>query len=287
MMCCKGKWVGGLAALAVLLVGLGVLSGTDAGRWLTGTAWVQVGKVWDWGTKQVSLEDELKRIENEVQNLNKDIADQYDKNATFQAGIEKVEKDVVVRHKAVEEQWRVIKVLQTAIEDAKVRELKTVSFEGKTSDLGLARKELTDRWDAFKRAKAALDQKEAELKEKKATLDAMNENMAAMIQAKDDYKLKLDELQTKLAAAQAAQARAEMQGKAVDETWKSRQAHIQDSMEKVAGQIDVMTKKAQEYGKLLTDRKADTGAGQAVHNDIADEEIRKYEDGLNKLTTSK
>src|SRR5262245_23429985 len=282
-MCCSKKWVGGLAALAVILVGLGVLSGTDAGRWVTGTAWVQVQKVWDWSYKQVLPEDELKRIGNEVENLNKDIAVQFDKIYEYQFAIEKVEKDVVIRNKAVEEQWRIIKALQTSIEEAKAHETSFVVFEGKKSDLPVARKELTDRWDTFKRAKAALETKTAELTERKATLDAMKENMDAMVKAKEDYRLKLDELQTKLEKVRTEQARQQEAAGKVDDNWKNRQTHIQESMEKIAGQIDVMSKKAQEYGKMVADKKSDTGAGQAVKNDITEEEIRKYEDGLNKL----
>lgn len=280
-MCCKTKWFGGLAALAGLLVAIGVLSGTESGRWLTGTAWVQVQKVWKWGESQVSPEDELARIANEVDNLNKDIAVQFDKIVQQERAVEKVAKDVDTRNKAVAEQWRVITVLKTAVEEAKSSEKDFVVFEGNKSDLAKARKELTERWEVFKRAKNGLDLKEAELKEKKETLAAMNDNMNDMAKAKDDYALKVDELKTRLETARQAQAKAD--APAVNDGWKNRQTHIQDSLDKIGDQIESMTRLAQERAKQVK-TKVDTGAAQTVKNDITEDEISKYEEALKQVT---
>ena len=283
-MCCKTKWVGGLAALAGLLVTIGVLSSTETGRWLTGTAWVQVQKVWDWGQNQVSPEDELKRIANEIENLNKDIAVQFDKQVQQERAIEKVAKDVETRQKASNEQWQIITALKKAVEDAKNSEQTQVSFEGKKSDIFTARKELTERWEAFKRTKSGLELKEAELKEKKETLVAMNENMSDMVKAKDDYALKVDELKTKLEAAHAAQARGD--NHAINDAWKNRQTHIQDSLDRIGDQIESMNRLAQERAKFVK-TKADTGAAQTVKNDSTEKEIREFEEELKNLNVNK
>jgi chromosome segregation ATPase len=283
-MCCKTKWFGGLAALAGLLVTIGVLSGTETGRWLAGTAWVQVGKIWDWGQNQVSPEDELKRIANEVENLNKDIAVQFDKIVQQERSIDKVAKDVETRQKASNEQWQVITKLKNAVEDAKASEQTFVVFEGKKSDVAVARKELTERWDAFKRTKHGLELKEAELKEKKETLAAMNDNMNEMAKAKDDYALKVDALKTQLETARQAQAKAD--APALNEGWKTRQTHIQDSLDRIGDQITSMNRMAEQRAQQVK-TKADTGAAQTVKNDSTEKEIREFEEGLKNLNINK
>jgi len=283
-MCCKTKWFGGLAALAGLLVTVGVLSSTETGRWLTGLGWVQLQSVWNWGHDQVPPDVELKRIANEVENLNKDIALQFDRQVQQERAIEKVAKDVEARTKAANEQYKVVSLLKKAVEEAKSSEQNYVVFEGKKSDVAVARKELTERWEAFKRTKNGLDLKEAELKEKKETLAAMNENMNDMVKAKDDYALKVDELKTKLESAIAAQTRGDAH--AVNDGWKNRQTHIQDSIDRIGDQIETMNRMAQQRAKDIK-VKAETGAAQTVKNDTTEKEIRDFEEGLKSLNVNK
>lgn len=282
-MCCKSKWVGGLVALAGLLVTVGVLSGTETGRWISGVAWVQLQKAWSWGHDQVPPEDELKRIANEVENLNKDQAIQFDKIIQQERSIDKVAKDVETRQKAFNEQWKVIVLLKKAVEDAKASEKTYVTIEGKESDIALARKELSERWDAFKRTKSGLELKEAELKEKKENLVAMNDNMTEMAKTKEEYASKVEELKTKLESARLAQTKAD--APAINEGWKNRQTHIQDSLDRIGDQIESMNRMAQERAKTVT-TKANTGAAQAVKNDTTEKEILDFEQGLKSLNVN-
>src|SRR5262245_57371899 len=145
-MCCSKKWVGGLAALALLAVGVGVLSQTEAGGW----AKVQWQKVGAWFQKQVTPEDELARIANEIKDLDQDIDAKYDEIVLKQKQIENSAKTIEPAKTELAKQWRIINELKTAIDRAREDGSEKVSFDGKASDLALARKDLTARWEKFK-----------------------------------------------------------------------------------------------------------------------------------------
>jgi len=277
MLCCK-KWVGGLAALAVLVVGGLLVLGTPVGTWMK----VQFDKVTGWVDKQVTPEDQLAMIAKEIQQIDQDIDAKYDEIITKQGEIKKTMAGIEPLRKEVEQQWKVVNLLKAAIEKAREENLTKVSIEGKSSDLATARKDLTNHWEKFKNLKSALDAKEAQLQGQKETLDALHETHTAMIKAKDEYGVKLENLRTQLEKLRNEQARGA--AGANSEAVQNRLTRIQEAMDKVGGQMTALTDKAKDHNKHMVQDQ--TGAAQSVKNDIAEEEIRKFEDAKNKLLTS-
>jgi hypothetical protein len=277
MMCCK-KWVGGLAALAVLVVGGLLVLGTPVGRWLE----VQWDKVTGWASKQVSPEDQLAIIAKEIQKLDEDIDAKYDEIIAKQGEIKKTMAGLEPLRKDVEQQWKVVNLLKAAIEKAREENLAKVSIDGKTSDLAAARKDLTNHWDRFKTLKSALDAREAQLQGQKETLAALQETHAQMIKAKEEYAVKLENLHTQLEKLRLEQAKGA--AGAESEAYKTRLTRIQEAMDKVGGQMTALTDKAQNQKLHFVDQ---TGAEQSVKNDIAEDEIRKFEEAKKLLTADK
>jgi chromosome segregation ATPase len=284
MMCCTKKWVGGLAALAALVLGLTVFSATDGGNWALGTAKVQWQKMWAWTQKQVTPEDEIARIANEVKDLDQDIDVYYDRIITQQRVVAKSADGLKKDREVVDEQWKVIKVLQVAVEKAKTDDKSFVTFEGKTSELSVARKELTQRWEKFKSAKATVESREKQLDVQKETLAALNDTYNAMRKAKDDYGVKLEQLNTQVASIRAAQAQNQLQ--AGGDEWTNRLSRVQASMDQISDKLEAMNARVSEQSKKFTGRDV-TGAADTVKNDKTEQEIADFEANLNKLTSDK
>jgi hypothetical protein len=279
-MCSSKKWVGGLAALAALVVGGFVVMQTPVGTW----AEVQWDKAAGWFNKQVSPEDQLAGLAKEVSKLDEEIDQQYDKIMEHKRTVEKTAKVVEAaldksKPNSLATRWLVIKELDDAIKTAEKEDKNTVSFEKKSGvSVADARKERTARWDAFKRDNTALEGQKKLLEEQRATLTMLVETYDAMKVAKQDLEVKHQELKTKLESIRAAQAKNEA-GKAND-GWKTRFTKAHELAENLGDQFEVMNAKVQDQSKNLAHLK-DSGAEAKVKNGIAAEEISKFEAELN------
>jgi len=280
-MCCK-KWVGGLAALAVALLGLGLIGGTEAGRVVSGWAWVQVLKAWEAGQKQMTPEDEIRRIGNEVTALTTDIDAQYDKVVQVQKDIERSEKEVAAHKKRLDAQWVIIQRLRNDLDKAKEDGKEFVVYEGKKCDFPAVRADLTDRWTAFKTGREQLARMEKLVDEKRGLLASLNDNMKTLVATQDELKLKIAELQNKLEQARVKEAQAG--SSEVGDGYKSRLAHIQDSLTKVETRIDTMSEVAKKHAFVSATHRVPVD--QTVKTENALDEIRQFEEA-SKLTSDK
>jgi chromosome segregation ATPase len=274
-MCCK-KWVGGLAALALLVVTLGVVSGTDTGHKWLGLAWVQVQKVCGWADKQVVPEDELARMTNDANNLDKEIDDLADKVAHQKIEIKKTDKALADLQDKAKAEALAIKKLQKALDEAKGKTF--VVLGGKESDIGVARKELTDTWVRFNSLDGRLQATEGLLKEQKTTLEALSQTREDMKKTKSECLAKIEQFKQELQAIRAAQARGE--AGAVSDAWQTQVTRLKDSMDNFSATLDVIKEKTKDQVVVT---KSVTGAAQEVKNDLAEEEIRKNQEKIDRL----
>jgi hypothetical protein len=208
----------GLTAL-VAVIGLGLLSRTDVGRWAFSHLRLAGSDAAAAVRSMVSLETEIKRIDHEIDELKSDISASYPPLAREMVEVETLKKDVTASEKDVAARESVVKSLKVKLEDS-------------SSDKATA--EFTAAWKSFQIAERNLSTKKEVLQRKEELVEQSKEKIKAMVNKQGLLKVKLAGMRADLEKVRVAQVESNVK---VDD---SRLAGIEKDMQAVEKRISEM-----------------------------------------------
>lgn len=219
---CKGAfWA---LAVATGLVGAGYFLGFGSHMCTA------VSKVARSIQRQVPPEFEIDRIRHELDQIDGDLAGNFDKLAHETVAVRHLRDDISDMEVRLEKQKKVVLTLRQDIEGGN----KKVAYGGVEYTANELKNALTREFEAYKRAETAIQAKKDELKARQESLAAGREKIDAMRTAKDTLTAQLAGLETELKKVQVTNARSEFQ---VDD---SRLGNIRASMKNLKDRIEEM-----------------------------------------------
>jgi len=279
-MCCTKKWVGGLAALVVLVAGLGVVSQTKFGKDWGGWTWVQFEKMVGWADDQRTLDDEIKRLENEVKDLDKSKAKLKDRSYTLKDEIKETKAGVEKQRTALRELRDLMNQRKAALEEARKSGNDFVTVEGVTSKVEVIRKNLAENTDRFEKGYADLQRKEQLLAKMESNLGKINDNVGGLEQTQKELLAELGEMKAKLEEVRLDEAQ-KANGQADDEL-NQKLTYIRGGVKDIRSKINVMAERSKENVAEVT---REDGFNLKVAGDKAEvklDDINKIDLGGNK-----
>jgi chromosome segregation ATPase len=224
-----------LGSVAAALVG-GVVLGTGvwshvrtAGGWIAQTA-----------EDSMPLEWEVKRARQMISDLEPEIAVNAKRIALEKIKVAKLEKETALANERLADARNDISRLKDDLQAGN----QYYTYSGETYTSNQVRDELERRFTAFKTSKETASSLEQMLSARMETLRAASERMAAMMSAKHQLEIEIENLEAQLAAVRAAQTSSEL---ALDDSALSRTRELLDS---ISARIDVereMTQVNTEY----------------------------------------
>ena len=224
--------LGGVAAalLGGVLVGTGAWSHIrTAGGWIAQTA-----------EDAVPLEWEIRRAKDMIANLEPEIAVNAKRIALEKIKVAKLEKDVDTATERLAVARRDITRLKQDLESGSEH----YTYKGKTFTSSQVKDELSRRFNAFKVSNETADSLEKMLTARQETLRAATERMEAMLAAKNQLEVEIENLEAQLASVRVAQTKSEL---ALDDSALSR---TRDLLDNISARIEVereMTQVNSEY----------------------------------------
>lgn len=228
----KKLLVGGVATalLAGFVVGTGAWSHVrTAGGWIAQSA-----------EDAMPLEWEIKRARQMISDLEPEIAVNAKRIALEKIKVAKLEKEVTGANERLADSRRDINRLKQDLEAGN----DYYTYKGKTFTSAQVGDELARRFKAFKTSNETADSLDKMLSARMETLRAAGERMEAMMSAKHQLEIEIENLEAQLAAVRAAQTSSEL---ALDDSALSRTRDLLDS---ISARIDVereMTKVDSQY----------------------------------------
>jgi len=218
----------GLTAL-VAVIGLGLLSRTDVGRWAWSHVRLAGSEARDTLRNMVSLETEIKRLDKEIDELKSDISGSYKPLAREMVEVEQLKKEIANAEKDVSARKTVAFESKQALDNVKTK-------FGVGADAKVARLsgDFTTAWESFKVAERSLNTKKEVLQTKEQLVEQTKEKIKAMVDRQGMLKTKLSELRTNLEAVRVAQMKSPIK---VED---GRLAGIEKDMEAVSKRIQEM-----------------------------------------------
>ncbi len=213
--------IGGALAsmLAGLAMGTGVWSyARTAGGWLHQTA-----------KDSVPLEWEIKRAQQMIADLDPEIADNAKRIAHEKIRVARLEKELGVSRESLADAQNDIQRLKGDLEKGD----NVFVYSGKTYTSAQVKDDLGRRFDRFKTRKETSSKLEQMLQARQGTLSAAHERMEAMMSAKRQLEVEVENLQARLAALRVSQTSSEL---ALDDSALSRTRELLDE---IATRIDV------------------------------------------------
>jgi septal ring factor EnvC (AmiA/AmiB activator) len=225
-----------------------VLGGAIAG--LLGGAVVSTG-VWSYGRMAVTslqqtakdavpLEWEIKRAQQMIADLEPEIADNAKRIAHEKLRVARLEKELDKGREGLASAQNDIQRLKTDLEKGDG----VFVYSGRTYTSTQVKDDLGRRFDRFKTRKETVAKLEQMLQARESTLVSAQDRMEAMMSAKRQLEVEIENLQARLAAVRVAQTSSEL---ALDDSALSRTRELLDE---IATRIDVeeeVTQSAAEY----------------------------------------
>lgn len=231
--------LGGVAAalLGGVVIGTGAWSHVrTAGGWIAQTA-----------EDSVPLEWEIRRAKDMIANLEPEIAVNAKRIALEKIKVAKLEKDVNSANERLADARRDITRLKLDLESGHDQ----YTYKGKTFTSNQVKDELSRRFKAFKTSNETADSLDQMLSARMETLRAATERMEAMLAAKSQLEVEIENLEAQLAAVRVAQTKSEFN---LDD---SALARTRDLLDNISARIEVereMTKvDAQYFGGIDLD----------------------------------
>lgn len=219
----------GIAALVAVL-GLGVVSRTEVGRWTWShvrLGWSEAGE----GLKSlVGIEQEMKRLDKEIDELKGDISGSYKPLAREKVDVEHLKRDIAASEKDLSVKEKVLKGAKSELDGARSQVV-----VGNEKKIEKVQKEFTSAWQLFDTAERNLATKKEVLQRKEELVEQAQGKIKAMIERQGMLKVKLVGLRTEFEKVQAAQAKSSVK---IDE---GRLGAIDRDMEAVAKRIKEMS----------------------------------------------
>jgi predicted nucleic acid-binding Zn-ribbon protein len=218
------------SALGATVIGTGVWSyARTAGGWIQATA-----------EEAMPLEWEIQRARQMISDLEPEINANAKRIAHERIKVAKLEKQVGETTDKLLAAQRDISRLKEDLESGE----NVYTYCGKTYTAGQVKEDLSRRFELFKTRKEMADNLEKMLTARQQTLAAANERMEAMLSAKRQLEVEVENLEARLAAIRVAQTSSEL---ALDDSALSRTRELLD---RINARIDVekeMTQVDAEY----------------------------------------
>jgi chromosome segregation ATPase len=219
---CKGAlWA---LAVATGLVGAGYFLGFGSHMCTA------VSKVARKITKQIPPEFEIDRIRHELEQIDSDLAGNFDALAHETVAVRHLRDDIGDMEVRLEKQKKVVLTLRHDL-DGNTKRVVYGGVEYTSTELQNA---LTREFEAYKRSEAAIQAKKDELKARQESLAAGRERIDAMRTSKETLGADLAKLEAELKKVQLTNARSQF---VVDD---SRLGNIKASMKGLKDRIDEM-----------------------------------------------
>jgi chromosome segregation ATPase len=231
----------GVATVAVVL-GLALLGFTKPGHKLFSHLELAWNKTAVGVNSSVPLDWEIDRITQEIDNLTLDVKKNFSVVASEEVAIERLRRDVTNTKANLEKQKEGILLMKSKLESG----AETVSIAGRDFPASRVHEKLSQDWESFKAAEAALKAKEKLIDQKQVLVDNANAKIASMKAQQDKMRTEVARMKADLEAARLAQTQSEVQ---IDD---SRLAGIKSSMADVQDQISKMKKEAELQGHFTT-----------------------------------
>jgi chromosome segregation ATPase len=231
----------GFATFAVVL-GLALLGFTKHGRWLFSHGQLAFHKAGIGVSDQVPLDWEIDRINQEIDNLTLDVKKNFSIVASEEVAIERTRREVSTIKANLENRKDGILLMKAKLETGAT----TVSIAGKEFTAARVHEKLSQDWEAYKSAEAALKAKEKLVEQKEVLVENANAKIVAMKAQQDKLRTEVARMKAELEEARLAQTQSEVQ---IDD---SRLAGIKASMADVQDQISRMKKEAELQGHFTT-----------------------------------
>ncbi len=240
----KKLLIGGVLASALggLVIGSGLWSyARTAGGWLQQTA-----------EDSVPLEWEIKRARQLIADLAPEINSNAKRIATERINVAKLERQVGETEDKLAAAQADIMRLKTDLAGGD----NVFVYSGKTYTSHQVKDDLSRRFELYKTRKEMADNLNKMLSARQETLSAANERMEAMLSAKRQLEVEVENLQARLAAVRVAQTSSEL---ALDDSALSRTRELLD---RISARIDVekeMTQVDTDYfGGIELDEQGET-----------------------------
>jgi chromosome segregation ATPase len=188
-----------IATLAVL-VGLAVVKGTKIGSYLRMAKKDAVA----WVDQQVKYETEIRRLRNDIDQLEKDDAVCYDRVAAQRVDIRTREGDLKNDRASLDKLRDRLQVLRTALRDAGQTE--QVSYKGNNYSKDQVERQIDIDYDGYKQLKSSVASKDNFLKSLQKALALNEEKMSQLKQNRQVMLTELQDLENELVELRQVQA---------------------------------------------------------------------------------
>lgn len=215
----------------ILLVGSAVtlLSGFVMGTGLWSYGRTAADKMTQSTKDLIPMEWEVDRARQMITDLEPEIAENAKRIAREKIATARLERQVEQSSERLGDAQRNIERLSADLKKGDDR----FSYGGKTYTSTQVRDDLSARWKRFKTQRETVDKLEQQLSARHASLNAANERMDAMLSAKRQLEVEVENLQARLSALRVAQTSSELN---LDDSQLSRTRELLDE---IATRIDV------------------------------------------------
>lgn len=215
-------------------VASGVVFGTDAVSYLrTGAENVREAV-----KAEVPIEFELERARDLVKDLTPEIRRSLHVIAEEQVAVERLEKSVAKREAALTEQELAIKQLRDDVTSDRTHFV----YAGRTFDREDVSKDLADRFDRYEISEETLRRERDVLAAKRSNLLSHRDQLDAMMSARKDLAVQIEQLTARLSSIKAAESVAELD---IDDSALTRVRSLIDDLDR---QLDVREQMVDESG---------------------------------------
>ena len=243
-----------VSALGGLLLGTGAVSYVrTAGGWIQQTA-----------EESVPLEWEIKRARQMIADLDPEIRENSRRIADERIKVAKLEKQVAETDAKLADARDDIMRLRGDLSSGK----HVFVYSGKTYTSSQVKEDLSRRFELFKTREEMASNLNKMLSARQETLAAANERMEAMLSAKRQLEVEVENLQARLAALRVAQTSSEL---ALDDSALSRTRELLD---RISARLDV----EKEVTQVDTEYFGGIDLDEETEADLLDE-ITSYFDG--------
>ncbi|QDS91379.1 Chromosome partition protein Smc [Roseimaritima multifibrata] len=231
-----------LAGSAVTLL-TGMAMGT--GLWSYGRC--AADKVTQSAKDLVPMEWEVDRARKMITDLEPEITENAKRIAREKIGVTRLERQVDESSARLADAQRNIERLSSDLKSGD----QAYTYAGKTYTSVQVKDDLSARWKRFKTQRATVDKLEQQLDARHASLAAANERMDAMLSAKRQLEVEVENLQARLSALRVAQTTSDLN---LDDSQLSRTRELLDELAtRIDVEEEVMAVDADYFGEIDLD----------------------------------
>lgn len=220
----------------------------------------------------VSLDFEVKRARELVEDLVPQIHNSYHVISEQQVDVEYIEKEIRDKEEGIKVQEKAISKLNDDLKSGKNQFV----YASHTYTSNEVKQDLARRFERFKTAKKALEHDRKILEARKKTLIANEKQLNALLSTKKDLEVKIEELESRLKSLEAQEAISTIN---IDNSQLTRAKKLISDLNK---QLDVKEKMLDNNGKFADLIPVESKSANEISTKSITEEIDSYFDNAGK-----